>query len=765
MGLRHWKVIVALCALSAASQAAESDSWSEAPLEFIVNSQAAEQPLVVLRQARSALWLEASDFHRLRLRIPSVTPHVHEGKPYYPLNAIGGISLQIDESQQRVLVQAPASAFETFTGAARGTAKVNLTPAALGLFFNYQLSAQRIDGDTSEGALAKVGLFGREGVLSTSGVARTVDGQTQEVRLDSTFTRDFPDRLETLTVGDTISNPGSWGSAVRFAGIHWGTNFSVRPDLITMPLLSAAGTAVLPSVVEVLVDNQRVASQPVSPGPFLIGDVPPVSGAGEVNVVVRDALGRVQVISQSFYSSTTLLASGLSQYSLDLGPVRENYAITSDQYGSLLGAATYRRGLSDELTLEGHAEAQDGGAHAAGFNTAVRAGSFGVLTLTGAAGGAPGSSGWLSGASFEHHAPVVSFTASYQKASNGFREVGDEALTGARFKLQTLLQTSLNLQRVGSLSVAWVEQTFQGQLPQRTLGASHIVGFGNVGTLVLNVSRTSSPSTTTSVFVGFNHALGVRDTANLNAQGGEGAGAPRNALSASLSHSPPIGAGEGYRLGASTTGDYDADWREQLNSADLEAEAARRQGISVLSATGDGTLTWLGGEIYASRTSPESFAVVKLDGLTDVPVYVENQLVAKTDQNGMAFVPNLLPYTGNRISVDPIDLPLDTELDARTTIIAPPFSSGVIVKFPLRKVSPGLFRLVTADGKVVPAGAIVRFNGASFRVALDGVVYVTTFDHGTGGTAEWGNNECHFQVNSPPPRDSLPDMGTILCRA
>ena len=94
-------------------------------------------------------------------------------------------------------------------------------------------------------------------------------------------------------------------------------------------------------------NNQKVSSEVLPPGPFVIDRLPAVTGAGQVQVVVRDALGREQQVTQPFYSSLQLLAAGLSQYELDLGKVRRDYTTASVAYGPTMGSASYRRGLSD----------------------------------------------------------------------------------------------------------------------------------------------------------------------------------------------------------------------------------------------------------------------------------------------------------------------------------------------------------------------------------------------------------------------------------
>jgi outer membrane usher protein len=154
---------------------------------------------------------------------------------------------------------------------------------------------------------------------------------------------------------------------------------------------------------------------------------------------------------------------------------------------------------------------------------------------------------------------------------------------------------------------------------------------------------------------------------------------------------------------------------------------------------------------------------VDVAGLASVPVYVDNQLVAYTNQQGRALLPDLLPYEANRVNVEPVELPLDTSIAARTLTVTPRYRSGVVVKFPVERVRGGTFRLVTPDGVPVPAGALVRFMGQDFPVTYDGVTYVTGFDHGTAGSAQWGSRRCSFRLEPPPVDDPLPDMGTVFC--
>ncbi|HEX2584667.1 MAG TPA: fimbria/pilus outer membrane usher protein, partial [Steroidobacteraceae bacterium] len=340
---------------------AQTPSFNEAVLEVEINNQSSPENLVVLRDDAGGFWLEESDLARLRFKTPKATPQIYDGRRYYSLSAMKA-EVQFDEAKQHLTLNAPADAFVPVELTAEARNVPQLTPSANGAFLNYQLSAQHITDSTLSGAFTELGIFTKAGVLTNSSVVRSQSGTgqprtTQWVRLDTAFTHDFPSRIERLTIGDTITNAGTWGSAVRMGGISWGKDFSLRPDLITTPLLSATGTAVVPSTVDVFVNNQKVTSQQLPPGPFIIDRLPAITGSGQISMVVRDALGREQVLTQSFYSSLNLLATGLSQYQINIGRIRNNYAISSNDYGDWVAEGTYRYGINSSLTIEGHAEA------------------------------------------------------------------------------------------------------------------------------------------------------------------------------------------------------------------------------------------------------------------------------------------------------------------------------------------------------------------------------------------------------------------------
>jgi len=754
------------------ADAALPPGFIEAVLQIEVNGSAASEMSVALHGPNNELWLDADDFARLRLRPPSREPLVIDGSRYYLLQAITGATVAIDEATQHVSLTVPANAFAGTSVALADRPVHTVSQANFGGFLNYELSGERDDTtNAAAGAdatnfgtvFSELGFFGPHGVITNSAIGQYSTQEQRALRLETTWTHDFPSKLQSLRVGDAISSTGRWSRAARFGGVQWGSNFAVRPDLVTSPLLSAAGEAIVPSTVDVFINNQQVTSQQVLAGPFVIDRLPAISGAGDVRLVVRDAFGREQVISAPFYSSATLLQKGLAQYSVEVGKLRENFALKSNDYGPLLTSGTYRRGFTDSLTLEAHGEFLKSGARAVGIDAAQRIGNLGIVGVTLAQGADASDSGWLSAVSFERSGRRFSFNERSQFASDGFRQVGDTQLV-LRPTQQHVLQVSANFYRAGSLALAYAHATYRTDRSRDVGTLSHNISLPHIGYLGLSVSHTWSAQNSTSVFLNLTAPFGATRSASLSARYDKDEFFEQREVVGTVQQNAPVGKGNGYRVSASTAGNYSGSWLRQFDTAAFELEAAKYVQTRAVRATLAGGAVAIGGGVYATRAVNDSFALVDVAGIPDMDVFVDNQVVRHTDKDGRALIRNLRAYDSNRVSVNPRQLPLDTRIDTDKITITPQYRSGVVVKFPISRERGGTFRLVLPNGQPVPTGAEVILKGNRFPVALDGLVYVTGLDHGMAAEAEWNNGHCAFRLSAPPSGDPLPDMGTIVCR-
>ena len=416
-----------------------------------------------------------------------------------------------------------------------------------------------------------------------------------------------------------------------------------------------------------------------------------------------------------------------------------------------------------------------GGPAAAGLDVAQALDHWAVVTLAVAVGGEPdpvavigvpaqpASSGTYAALGIQHVDEHLSFMLQAQHASPGFREVGN--LGGVPTPLERYLaQAGLNLAHSGSLQAAFVAQHNADDTRQETIGLSYQVNLGR-GSLGANVSRTTGDTRDTSCFIFYVLPLGARLNSSTTLRYDSQQQAPKGALVQSLQKNLPVGSGDGYLLSAGTDGSYNAEYIRQLDALTLDAAAARFADLSAQRLSLNGGLILMDGEVRAMRTVTDSFAMVEVGGIPNVTVSFDNQPIGRTYSNGVALVPNLRSFDVNRLSIDPLQLPLDAAVTDTQVQIVPPYRSGNLVRFPVERVHSGVFRLRRADGKPVPAGAVVKFQGEEFPVGLDGLTYVTGYDHGTTGEAHWDGGQCRFRLPPPPAGEPQPDVGIIACRS
>src|SRR5271165_750354 len=279
------------------------------------------------RDADGHLWARGEDLGAWRLPVPKTAPLVDQGEAYFPLSDLPGLEYRIDEVAQQLLITAQPKLFSE-TGINDRVAYAAMPDRARpGAFLNYDVVATHLSGEMDTKPMTlngffEVGAFNRWGEATTTAVRSGLSNDPSLIRLDTTFTRDRPELLASLRVGDSISGISSWSGAVHFGGVQWSTDFSTQPGFVTTPLAGIRGEAVLPSTLDLYINNAMRLQTTIPPGPFAINDLPVNSGEGEARVVVRNMLGQEQTISVPYYVSPSLLRQGLSSYSFEIGAAR-----------------------------------------------------------------------------------------------------------------------------------------------------------------------------------------------------------------------------------------------------------------------------------------------------------------------------------------------------------------------------------------------------------------------------------------------------------
>ncbi|MGR3911317.1 fimbria/pilus outer membrane usher protein [Burkholderia sp. SR8] len=752
-----------LVAAPAAAAAQASHGAAGGPAELLyqidINRQGLDETALLIKAADGAFYVSADDLKRWRLKRPDVAPLAGNDTPYYPLNAIAGLAYTVDEQNLTMAISVPAQAFVGATFDEADRRRVLAVEPGIGGFFNYDLLAEQAAGQTHGSGLFELGFFNRFGVGVGTFLADESGPTRRLTRLETTWTTDRPGHLASLRIGDAISRAGMWGRAIRFGGIQYATNFATQPGLVTIPLQGVSGQAVLPSTVDVYVNNALTSTREVAPGPFAINNVPVVTGQGDVRVVVRDVMGREQVITQSFYASANLLKQGMQDFSYEIGKERRDFGLASNDYGHWFASATHRIGMTDRFTGEIHAEAEASRQNL-GVGGVVLAGPLGVVNASAAASRSTDGAGALATIGAESQAGLVDIGAHAQWATPHFAQIGLEPGRLAP-KLLTSVNVGLGMGRFGSLGLAHVFLDNRDGYKTQLLSLSYSAQLGRFGFANISVSKPLSGAGATIVGAAWTIPVDNRTSASVTMTHQQGG----TEMLAQLQRSLPVGEGFGYSLQAGND-TQDASATLQTRTGTYSVEAAAYRGRAGVRANVAGGVAFVDGTARLSRQITDSFALVKVPGFANVGILADNQLVARTDASGVALLPRLRAYESNPISIEQADLPFDATIGTLKLDAVPYFRSGMALVFPITRSRGAMLTLDLENGAPLPAGAIVTIAGQkdAFPVGRDGVVYVTGLSEQNHLHAAWRDRQCDATVRFPAGDDPLPDLGTHLCK-
>lgn len=736
---------------------ADAGAMEEMLLQVDVNQQQLDEVVPLLRGAGDEVYATAEELARWRLRIPDAAPLKQHGQAYYRLHAISGLVYALDLSRQTLSVTAPADAFAgtTFDEAVQIPRAARPAPGA---FLNADLLAQRSGGRSTHGGVLEFGLFNPYGVAIGEVLSTETAGRQTRTRLGTTWTSDFPERLTSIRIGDAISRPGMWGRSLRFGGVQLATNFAVQPGLVTMPMQGVSGQAALPSTVDVYVNNALASSREVAPGPFSITNVPVVTGQGNVRVVVRDVLGREQVITQPFFASAALLAPGRHDYSYEAGALRRRFGVASNDYGDGFASATHRIGLNNALTGEMRVELAD----------QLRVAGIGGVWLVPAIGKINGAlarssgkgSGLLGVLGLERSSGDWAAGLRLQASTARYAALGVDA-SAPMARLQASANVGLALAGNSALGLAGVLSDVRGLDRTRIVSASYSRQAGDRGFLSFSLSRSFGAAGATAAAVSWSYPLGERVTAmaSVTRQSGQ-----QDAMLL-VQQGLPAGEGIGYALQAGLGGQRRLGVAAQNTVGSATFDAVSNRGETGERISLSGGVAFLDG-FHASRRITDSFAVVSLPELPNVRVYADNQPAGSTDAAGRVLLPRLRAYERNAVSIEPMDLPFDTRVDSLSMEAVPAYRSGMLLRFPVRRERGATLRLRLDDGSPMPAGAAVNIEGRSqsFPVGHGGVVYMTGLSESNLLRAVWRGQACTLALAYPASRqEPLPHLGEYQC--
>lgn len=757
--------VLFLCALPARAAVQEL-------LAVRLNGIEQSQEVQVLREG-DRLAMPLSAWERLGLKLPGAPASWHDGEPYQPLDA-AALTWAVDGPTQTLSIDAPPRAFAGGAVQTKAPADVLIVPAGVGGHLNYDLRWQKSgsSGAATATGLTALNLFSPLGNLDTQWLWRHADPQGLVARrLGTTLSRDVPERMGTWRLGDTVTQGGAWGRPVRLTGLQWGTDFTLQPGFVSYPLPSVRGEAALPSSVDVFVNNGRRLQGQVAAGAFDLHELPVVNGQGELRLVVRDLLGREQVVTQPYYLNTSLLRPGLRASGWEIGALRRDVGYAEARYGRLAGAYTDRLGVNEHFTRELRVEAAAGQA-AAGASGTWLFPALGTLQLGVVGSRADDAQGLQLSAGFERQARDWSGSLRWRVADAGFRQLGQGAVAAgqtARAPSSEFIAAFGTGWRQFGVGVSVLSQRRRDMdTPLQWLSLNLSRGFGTLGTLSVFALRDLQGGGTT-VTLGFSMALApTRGQVSYAAtRQRSDAGRLRQDL-VQWQRSPDADGTPGWRVSAEQ-GDVSRQTAQALwwtPAAAVEAGVSQRGGQVETQAGVSGAVAWLGRSVFTGRRIDDSFAVVDVAGLPGVRVLHDQQPVARTDASGRALVPHLRGHELNRLSVDAADLPMDTQVEALELAVQPPARSGVNIAMPLVRLRSAQFRLLRDDGTPPPPGSELQVEGqpARFPVGFEGRAYAAGLASGSVMTVRWAGAACRAVLPPlAPSQEGREDLGTLRC--
>lgn len=174
-------------------------------------------------------------------------------------------------------------------------------------------------------------------------------------RGDVRLVYDNPKDLLRYSAGDLQYPVEGYQTTFNMGGIGVSRDFSLQPYINAYPVSQFEFYLDTPATVDVWVNETLTGSLHLASGTHDIRDFPFSNGQNDVRIVITDIYNRIQVLRFSFIQDTSLLASGLSQFSYNAG-LRSTFKDNSYRYATDEPALSlfYRKGYSDVFTMGGY---------------------------------------------------------------------------------------------------------------------------------------------------------------------------------------------------------------------------------------------------------------------------------------------------------------------------------------------------------------------------------------------------------------------------
>ena len=721
----------------------------------IVLNQSPQDGLWACRVEGDSLWMTRNDIKTLGLQLPAGSSE------WIELSALSGLQVTVDTLAQQATLTAAADAL---VGQQRLVSEAPVQQhrypqaqpiSALSLAYSLYASdssalrqASAFTTLTASGALP--------GLLSSSFSSRAGAGKAAYTRLETRWQWDNPASLISLALGDSVTTGTAWSRQVRFGGFHLARNFQLNPQLNTAPRARFSDSVVLPSTVDLYLDGLKQSSDRVTPGRYLLDTLPTFTGSGQAQVVITDINGQRRTVQLDLYGAPDMLAEGLSSGSFDIGWMRQNYALSADDYaGSPMVDAGWRYGLNNRLTLALHAEQQRKMHNAgAGYDWLIGP-RVGIVSQHVAVSDSPYGSGVKWGLGWQWNGSGTGISASTVRTDADFAD--NARLSGTLpARRSDSLWVSHAFSHFGSLGAGWVQQNIQGSR-QRYLNASWSATLPAQISATLGYTRSLSDASHT-VQLMFSVPFGRRDTVSMQASQG--------LQRLDYRHQPDDQTGGwSWQMGKRTGSDDEkyADVGRLDRYGEWHIGLERGKNLNSRYASGEGSLTLLDHSLHALRYNEQGLALVSTRGTGHIPVLLENRPAGETDEDGYLLLTDLPRYHNSKVTIDPLALPADVMTPVTDIYARPGTAAAVKVDFDVHRAVTVQARLVDEQRRPLEMGSQVSTSGGTTIVGRDGFIWLEDPPLSGELVVRTSAGECRVQLPSRRSTAAIHNIGEQVC--
>ncbi len=721
-----------------------------------------------------------AEFVKWGLPPGNAAPLVIDGEPFLDIGMVPGVEARFDAATVSLDLSVAASALPATTinlGPERRAGVI--FPSENSFFVNYGFNAVGDDAFGQRQYQFATELAARTGnwlLYNTTAQQWGTGAQNGFVRLLTNAQLDDRANLRRWTFGDFFTPAFDLNGSVALGGASLTKVYAMDPYFVQYPTASFATEVAFPSTVQVRIDGNLIAQRQVQPGPVDVTNITNgLTGGQSVSVVIRDPFGREQILQRPFFFATNVgLAEGLSEYSYNVGFMRRQYGLESNDYGPLAASAFHRYAFTNQLTLGLRGQASEDLYNLGPFGTWQS--QYGIVAAGVSIGGRNGGTAPAGSAAYSYTGTNYSVNLGALYRARDYAQLSDAA-AGFLIRTNQYASGSVYFPGWGTLTATYNALSGYDGLDSKVTNVTYTRSvLDGKGLLSLNYVQTAQPQTSYGWLMSLRYFFDL-STSIVGAIGGSNNGS-NQALS--LQKSVPQGEGVGYDV---TAGRFDSEAPDAMfgrafAQANVEylsfgaeyARASRPEGGPGL-ARGfvAGSIGVVAGRVFAARSVQDSLALVRVSGPPEVPVYANGWFVGRTNASGEVVATNIASYYDNFIAFDAKEMPLDYVFPKAEEVVSPPTRSGTLVSFSVRKNHAIVGRLVEMrDGSPIPLEfrEIVLVRGGdvirSFT-ARRGEFYVEGVEPGKYELRQETGVACSGPVLVPERVDTMTDVGNVVC--